>query len=226
MIVTLHQPNLFPWRGFFDKMARADTFIYLDTVQFTKRGYQNRVKIKGNQGAQWLTVPVKSKGRYFQSTNEVEIDNEIDWKKKHLNTIEKLYGGTANFEPLFQKISDVYRGEYEHLVDFTYRGIDLIRDALEIHTKTVLASSLKVGGNSSELIVKLVKEVGGSVYLSGPSGRNYLEEEVFQAENIKVEYHEYNEPEYPQKYNDFVNGLSTLDYLFNARVKKYEYMDI
>ena len=43
MIVTIHQPNFAPWTGYFDKMTKADVFVLLDTVPFTKGGFQNRV---------------------------------------------------------------------------------------------------------------------------------------------------------------------------------------
>lgn len=220
VIVTVHQPNLFPWLGFFDKMAKADMFIFLDHVQFTKRGYQNRVKVKGPHGSQWLTVPVISKGRSYQFTDEVEIDNTRDWKKDHLLTLELLYRGTENFEDVFKELSGLYEEDVHRLVDFTTKGINFIQERLDIHTKTINASQLRVKGNNSEMIVNLVKEVGGTVYLSGPSGRNYLDEKLFKAENIKLEYHEFQEEIYPQKFNSFLRGLSSLDYLFNSTQKK------
>ncbi|WNS74817.1 WbqC family protein [Bacillus sp. DTU_2020_1000418_1_SI_GHA_SEK_038] len=216
MIVTVHQPNLFPWLGFFDKMAKADLFIFLDNVQFTKRGYQNRVKVKSPHGGQWLTVPVISKGRAYQITNEVEIDNSREWKKDHLVTLELLYRGTKNFDDVFKQLHDLYQDDADRLIDFTTKGIHLIQENLSIKTKTIYGSSLNAEGSNSQLITNLVKEVGGTVYLSGPSGRNYLDEQIFQNENVKVEYHEFQEEIYPQKYNDFVGGLSTLDYMFNV----------
>lgn len=219
MIVTVHQPNLFPWLGFFDKMAQVDMFIFLDNVQFTKRGYQNRVKVKSPNGGQWLTVPVISKGRAYQITNEVEIDHTQDWKRDHLMTLELLYRGTRNFDSLFKQLQDIYLEDDCRLVDFTTRGIHMIQENLGIRTETINASLINVEGNNSQLIANLVKEVGGTTYLSGSSGRNYLDENIFNAENINVEYHNFQEEIYPQKFNDFVGGLSSLDYLFNVKVR-------
>jgi hypothetical protein len=216
LIVTIHQPNLFPWMGFFDKMEKADMFIFLDNVQFTKRGFQNRVKVKGFKGPQWLTVPVKTKGKYYQRTDDVGIDNEIDWRNKHIKTLESLYGGTPNFDQYFSEINEIYNKDYKMLVDFTSEGIHWIKDILGIKTRTLNGSLLNLQGESSRLLANIVKAVGGTVYLSGPSGRKYLDENVFKAENIKIEYHEFKEEMYPQKHNDFTGGLSTLDYLFNV----------
>ena len=79
MIVTIHQPNFVPWTGYFDKMVRADVFVLLDTVPFTKGGFQNRVKVKGHDGPQWLTVPVHTKGKLGQLTTEVETNEARPW---------------------------------------------------------------------------------------------------------------------------------------------------
>lgn len=215
MIVTVHQPNLFPWLGFFDKMACADVFILLDNVQFTKRGYQNRVKIKGTNGEQWLTLPVKTKGRYDQRTNEVEIDGERDWKKEHLRTLTTLYGGTKGYQRILPLLEERYGCTQEKLIDLTIPGIELIRDHLGLKTPLVLASELGVEGSNSAMICSLVKAVGGTVYLSGPSGKEYLDEAIFQAEEIQVAYRHFSMSPYPQRFGSFVGGLSALDYLFN-----------
>ena len=56
MIVSIHQPQFFPWFGYFDKIQQSDCFVILDTVQFKKNEFQNRNKVKTSQGWQWLTV--------------------------------------------------------------------------------------------------------------------------------------------------------------------------
>lgn len=215
MRVAIHQPNLFPWLGFFDKMAQADLFIFLDTVPFTKGGYQNRVQIKGPQGAQWLTVPVHTKGRLGQLTCAVEIDNKLAWRSNHLKTFQMLYGRAPRFGQLYPRLEPIYQPFYERLVPFNLAGIDLARQELEIATPCLLASELGVSGSGSQLLCELVAHVGGTIYLSGPSGRNYLDEALFRQRGIQVEYHQFTPFEYPQRYGSFIGGLSVLDYLFN-----------
>ena len=94
MIVTIHQPNFAPWTGYFDKMTKADVFVLLDTVPFTKGGFQNRVKIKGPGGPQWLTIPVHTKGRLGQLTRDVETNELKPWRGDHVKTLQTLYGLT------------------------------------------------------------------------------------------------------------------------------------
>lgn len=215
MRVAIHQPNLFPWLGFFDKMAQADLFIFLDNTPFTKGGYQNRVQIKGPQGAQWLTVPVHTKGRLGQLTYAVEIDNKLTWHSTHLKTFQMLYGRAPGFERLYPYLERVYQSSYERLVPFNLAGIELARRELGIATPCLLASELGVSGAGSQLLCDLVAQAGGTIYLSGPSGRNYLDEALFHRRGIAVEYHSFMPFEYPQRYGAFIGGLSVLDYLFN-----------
>ncbi|MFM1651928.1 WbqC family protein [Brevibacillus sp. B_LB10_24] len=215
MNIAIHQPNLFPWLGFFDKMACADLFIFLDQVQFTKRGYQNRVKLKGPNGVQWLTVPVKSKGRYEQLTLDVEIDREHPWKKEHLKTFETIYRGTPGFSELMPQVEQLYERDCQRLVDMNIPGIELIRKRLGIETPLLSASEMPAAGSRSHLLCELVLAAGGTTYLSGPSGRAYLDESVFREKGVKLEYHQFEIAEYPQRFGEFTGGLSALDYLFH-----------
>lgn len=217
MIVTIHQPNLYPWLGFFDKMLQADLFISLDNVPFTKRGFQNRVQLKGAGGPQWLTLPVSSKGKYGQITGEVEISDEQPWSKSHLKTLELCYKATPYFPAVYPQIEEIYRNwSGTSMVEFNLLGISLIKELLGIETGIVSAQALGIQGTSSELLSDLVYAVGGTVYLSGPSGRQYLDETVFEKKGIRVAYHRFDSFTYPQRFGEFAGGLSALDYLFNA----------
>jgi len=215
MLVAIHQPNLFPWLGFFDKMARVDIFILLDTASFTKGGFQNRVQLKDPNGAQWLTVPVMKRGRFGQLTLDVEINNLTRWTRDHLNTFMTLYHKTPGYDHLMPKLERLYTTQYTRLVDFTIPGIFLIRQELDIRTSIIRASELGATGSGSEFLCDLVTSVGGRVYLSGPSGRQYLDGSMFERRGIRVEYHEFRIFQYPQRFGGVIGGLSALDYLFN-----------
>lgn len=215
MIVSIHQPNLFPWLGFFDKMARADVFVLLDNVPFTKGGYQNRVRIKGPSGPLWLTVPVITKGRLGQSTMDVEINNTVEWKRTHLGSLKTDYSSAPGFHKLMAHLLEIYSLEVAKLVDFAIPGILLLKEMLGINVPIVRASQLGVSGSGSQLLCDIVKQLGGTIYLSGQSGRNYLDILAFERANISVEYHLFEPFQYPQRFGAFIPGLSALDYLAN-----------
>lgn len=215
MIVSIHQPNLFPWLGFFDKMAQADVFVLLDNVPFTKGGYQNRVQIKGPSGPVWLTVPVLTKGQLGQNTWDVEINHQVAWQRKHLGSLTAAYGAAPGFTKLMAHLQQLYSREFTKLVDFTIPGILILKEWLRIETRIVRASDLGVSGSGSQLLCEIVKQLGGKIYLSGPSGRTYLDTSLFERQGIQVKYHTFQSFEYPQRFGAFIPGLSVLDYLAN-----------
>ena len=141
-IIVIHQPDFIPWIGFFDRLIKSDIFVVLDNVQYIRRGWHHRDKIKTVSGSTWLTVPVKKKGRYEQSINEVEIDYSQNWRSKHLNTLHHNYGQAKYFSSIFPKIEVVYSKNHPLLIDLNIALIKLINDLLNIHVKMVLSSSL------------------------------------------------------------------------------------
>lgn len=217
MIVSAHQPNFAPWLGFFDKALHSDVLVLLDTVQFIKRGYQNRARIKASNGAQWLTVPVVTKGRYDQATRDVEIDETARWRSVHLRTLRSVLAKAPHRDALLDVVEPIYeRDDVHRLVDLNVALIRAVADGLGITTRIVLASDLDVAGSSTRLMLGVTQAVGGDVYLSGPTGRAYLEPELLAAAGVELRYHAFTPSPYPQLHGEFVAGLSCVDYLANC----------
>ena len=97
MKVAIHQPQYLPWLGYLAKWAAADVFVFLDTVQYEKNGWQNRNRIKTAAGAVWLTVPVHYR-HLNQRIDETEIDYRRDWRTSHLNQFRDSYRRAPHFE--------------------------------------------------------------------------------------------------------------------------------
>jgi WbqC-like protein family len=217
VIVSVHQPNFAPWLGFFDKMVHSDVMVLLDSVQFIKRGYQNRARIKGTGGPQWLTIPVISKGRYHQLTRDVEIDESRGWRSVHLRTLQTVLAKAPYRDEVLDFLDPIYgKEELHNLADFNSVLIRGIVGRLGITTRLVPASELDCPGSSSRLMLNLTKAVGGDTYLSGPTGRNYLEPEMFDEAGAELRYHGFTPFEYPQQFGVFEPGLSCLDYFANV----------
>lgn len=216
MIVTIHQPNFAPWTGFFDKMSKSDVFVLLDTVPFTKGGFQNRVKVKGNNGAQWLTVPVQTKGKLGQLTSDVETNELRPWREDHIRTLETFYRKAPHGQEMIEQIRESYASADDLLVNLCVDIIERAHRHYGLETRLIRASELDVEGSSSELLARIVEACDGDVYLSGPSGRNYLDSAPFDERNIAVTYHEFTPEPYPQQDGDFVGGLSILDHWANC----------
>jgi len=222
LIVGIHQPNFLPWLGYFYKLAKSDVFVLLDNVQYTKNSFVNRNKIKTSQGAIWLTVPVKIKGRFGQLIKDVEINNTVNWRKKHLRTLEANYKKAKSFERIFSGLKAAYYADdWSNLCELNIRLLESLLSILKLEKRLVRASELNVEGESTQLLISIVKEVGGNVYLSGFGGAKYQEEELFEEAGITLEYYEFEHPVYPQLWSDFIPNLSIIDLLFNCGPKSF-----
>lgn len=216
MRVTILQPSYLPWLGFFEQMSRSDKFVLLDDVQYTRRDWRNRNKVRVKEGWVWLTVPVQQKSRFSQSLLETRIDNSVSWRRKHLETLRQHYCKAPFFEKYFPRCQQVYEKDWTFLFDLCLETINLIKEEMGIETPLLRSSEMKPGGEKTERLVSICRELGATHYLSGESGSNYIAEEDFSSQGIALEYQNYEHPVYPQRYTGFVPHLSAIDLLFNC----------
>jgi len=217
--ITIHQPETFPWLGFFNKMMLADEYIILDTVQFRKNYFQNRNQFLTKQGAIYLSVPVDFKNNKI--IKDIKIRYNEKWQLKHLNTIKQSYSKAPYFQEHIHFFEDLYSKKFELLIDFNMYIIEYIREVLEIRVPIVRASTLDVSGSSGELLLNICKEKDATTYISGRDGRAYLNTNIFTDENIDIVYHDFTHPEYKQfNANEFVPYMNIFDLLFNYSAKE------
>lgn len=217
LTAAIHQPNFLPWPGFFYKWARSDILVLLDDVQFVRRGFSNRVKIKGPAGARWLTIPVVKKGRYHQMVKDVEIEKTPGWQKKIAGSVQACYAKTPYFKEYYPEFAAIIGKDYTYLADLNIALLERLARHLGVEKKMVRASQLPgVGGESSRHLVSICKAVGAERYLSGFGGQKYQDEQIFRANHIELLVYDFTPPVYPQLWGDFIPGLSTLDLLMNC----------
>ncbi len=224
MRVTILQPSYLPWLGFFEQMHRSDQFVLYDDVQFTRRDWRNRNRVRVPDGSVWLTVPVIQKNKYEQSLLETKIDNSTSWKRKHLETIRCHYSKTPFFDLHFPWCEKIFNSEWNYLLDLSLETIQYLKEQLKIDTPLLRSSELGEPGNKTERLISICKQLGATQYLSGESARKYISDKDFSDQGIELEYQEYQHPEYPQRYEGFVPFLSTIDLLFNCGDKSMEFL--
>jgi hypothetical protein len=215
MIISVHQPQYIPWLGYFDKIARSDSFVFLDNVQYKEREFQNRNKIRTKDGSIWLTVPVISKGEGRQNIRDVVIDNEIAWQRKHLGSLRSAYSKAAFFDKYYQYFETILAKDWGNLNDLNIEIIKFVLNELSISTPITFESELKIETMSSQSIVDICKKLGADTYLSGSGGKDYLDEGLFARGNIRLLYQDFKHPEYKQCYQPFMPFMSIIDLLFN-----------
>lgn len=214
MIVSIHQPQFFPWLGYFDKIAKSDVFVFLDDVQYKKNEWQNRNKIKTSQGEQWLTVPVLY--HFPEKIIEVKINNQIDWKKNHLHSFTSNYSKAKYFHEIFDSFSEIYDRGWSNLVDLNLATIQKSIDFLGIKTQLLKSSQMNIEGSSTERLVAICKYLKADTYIAGQGGKDYVDESLFNATNIKLVFQDFSHPVYTQCFGDFLPNLSIIDLLFNC----------
>ncbi len=216
-MLTIHQPEHLSWLGFFDKVRRADGLVLLDNVQYRKHYFQNRNRIRGPNGPVWLTVPVKNAGRFGQRIEAVEIDNTGNprWRDRHLKTLQQCYARAPFLGDYAPSLQAILERDWEALGALNEALIAWLLDALGIRVEVRRASELGVTGSGSGLILEICRRVGASSYLSGVSGRDYLDLAAFAAAGIEVQFQEFHHPIYRQLHDPFVPCLSVVDLLMN-----------
>lgn len=219
-LVAIHQPNFLPWLGFFDKLARADVFVLLDSVQFprTSKGtWINRVKLLVGGRAQWVTVPIVRSAGSALPISDVRIDDSQPWRKKLARTIELNYRRAPAFEDVFPFVSELLATPSDRIAAFNEQNVRRLAEALELDTgKIVRSSELGVDGQSTELLIELTLAVGGTAYMPGGDAYRYQEDEKFADRGVGLAPQEFAHPMYPQTAEPFVPGLSIVDALMNC----------
>ncbi|MCB2199759.1 WbqC family protein [bacterium] len=211
MIYSVHQPHYIPYPGYLAKVARSEQFVFLEGVQFVKREWQNRNRVKGPDGLAWLTVPVK--GEYRSRIDEMLVDNSANWRHKHLETLKRFYSKAPFVEEL-EGFAQAIEQPCNTLAELAMRTTGHMLDRFAISTpRRTMASFGDLPDDPNERIIEIGKTLGADVYLAGEGGRNYMDLDKFSQAGIEVEFYCPPAVEYPQLHGEFVPNLGSLDML-------------
>ena len=223
--VAISQSNYIPWKGYFDLINTVDEFILLDDVQYTRRDWRNRNRIKTPQGPKWLSVPVEVKGKYDQRIDETMIADP-SWPASHFGSLLQNYRDA----PFWSTYGDELRALYdasgaERLSDVNRRFIEAICRWLEIDTPISWSTDHAAETGANERLLALCKAVGATEYISGPAARSYLDEQLFADAGVAVAWMDYGGyPEYEQPHPPFEHAVTVLDLLLSTGPEARRYM--
>ncbi len=215
MVLTIHQVEHLIWLGLVDKFSKADWVILADDFQFKKNYFENRNRIRTKDGEQWVTIPVEKDNH--KPMKDIRISTDSNWRKKYLEPLKHNYNKTPYFNTYYPAIEGVIYRDYTNLIDYNLDLLDLFKHWFNLKSFFYCSSYLKIDQKlkSTERLVAICKHMGADTYLSGSSGKDYLDLSLFEKNNIKVVFHEFIHPVYKQQYEPFIPGMSALDYLFN-----------
>jgi len=206
-------------------MNRVDEFILYDTVQYTRRDWRNRNRIKTYNGPIWLTIPVEVKGQYYQKIKDTRI-SDMGWNRKHWKSIVHNYTRAKYFNSYKEQFEELYLGCHEkYLSRINYRFIASICEILGIETKISWSMDYELSDGRNEALIDLCKQAGASEYLSGPAAKGYIDEALFKNNGIKLKYMDYSGyPEYNQLYPPFDHAVGIIDLIFNEGENAKNYL--
>lgn len=215
--VAISQSNYIPWKGYFDNIATVDEFVLYDDMQYTKRDWRNRNKIKTPNGLKWLTIPVDVKGKFFQKINETQIV-DFEWNKKHLEVLKQNYKKAKCYNEVWPFVEELYQNATQSTIsEINHYFLSKICNFLEIETKLSLSSNFQLIDNGkTERLVNLCQQLKADIYYTGSAAKDYMDETLFLNQNIEVRYYDYSGYNtYEQLHGDFEHGVSILDLIFN-----------
>lgn len=224
-VVAIVQSCYIPWKGYFDLIGSVDEFIVYDDMQYTRRDWRNRNLIKTPQGLSWLTLPVKVKGKYFQSIRETELDGQR-WRTDHWKALQQNYRRAPYFEQIAEVLAPFYlEHEYVGLSELNRALLEALCPLLGITTTLKWSWDYELAEGKTERLVSLCKQAKATTYISGPAARDYMQPELFEEAGIELRYFDYTGyPEYPQLWGGFEHGVSVVDLLFNCGPDARDYL--
>lgn len=225
MNIAISQSNYIPWKGYFDCINSVDEFVLYDDMQYTRRDWRNRNKIKTREGSQWITIPVDVKGKYFQKINETTI-NDPAWAENHWRTIVHNYGKAPYFNQYKEVFEKIYLGNQETLLSkVNYNFITAVCGVLDIKTKFMWSSEFELLEGKTERLLDICRKRNATKYISAPAAKAYMDVALFENEGIAVEFMDYSGyPEYNQLFGEFDHAVSIIDLIFNEGPNASKFM--
>jgi WbqC-like protein family len=219
MMCAIHQPNFFPWLGYFDKIRRADVFVFLDAVAYGKSGsgmgsWTNRVPIDVGGRAVWFGCPVRRRPG-MQAVCDVEIDDSQPWRGRLLRTLEVNYKRAPGFTQTIELLRPLLDYPSGRLAEFNEHAVRRLAAALGLECRFVRQSELAVTGKGTRRLIAIANAVGADAYLCGGGAAGYQEDALFAASGIDLVYQNFTARPYRDP-GSFVPGLSVIDYLMWA----------
>ena len=218
--LAIHQPNYLPWLGYFHKIHRADIFVFLDDVQYSKNSYTNRVQVLQKESARWLTLPVSYNfGDHIHAVTAAEPS----WRKRHLDSLKGFYSKAPCFRDVWPDFEAMYdEVANECLADINVHLVQTITRHLEFQCQFKRSSNLDTGDTiSDDRLVQITALLApGGRYLSGSGGAHYQDTAKFEAAGLQVDYQNFDHPTYAQQSQSFTPGLSVVDAVFSIGWRK------
>ena len=223
--LAIVQSSYIPWKGYFDLINSVDEFVLFDDVQYTRRDWRNRNRIKTPAGPAWLSIPVSSKGQFDAPIRQIRVDDRT-WAARHWRTIQANYARAPHFPTYSARLERLYlECDESHLSQINRRFLSAACELLGIRTKLTWSWEFEIHPGATARLVSICRQAGAGIYVSGPSAASYLDPQQFHDAGIDLVYFNYGGyPEYQQLFPPFEHQVSVLDLILNEGPEAPRYM--
>jgi hypothetical protein len=223
--VAIVQSNYIPWKGYFHMIHDVDEFILFDDMQYTRRDWRNRNDIKTPNGLLRLSVPVKTKGKYFQKIQDTQIDGN-GWAKEHWTSITLNYKKAPYFKEISELLEPLYLNtKYNNISELNQTFLKAVCRYMNINTIISKSSDYQIIEGKTERLANICLQANADEYISGKAAQIYMEPKVFSDLEIKLTWFEYpNYREYSQLWGEYIHNVSVIDLLFNCGSESLKYI--
>lgn len=224
--IAIVQSNYIPWKGYFDLIHSVDEFILFDDMQYTRRDWRNRNRIKTAQGPAWLTIPVNVKGGYYDQKICDTTVSDPEWKVRHWKTLVTHYSKARCFKQYRDLFEELYLETTEQrLSAINHRFLTAICAALGMRAHITWSMDYQAGEGKTKRLIDLCQQASATEYLSGPTAKDYIDEQLFADAGIALRYIDYGGyPEYAQLYPPFEHAVSIVDLILNEGADAPKFM--
>jgi hypothetical protein len=226
-ICAIHQPNFFPWLGYFDKIRRADVFVFLDDVALSKSGsrcWTNRVRVNIQGAPAWFGCPLRRE-HGEQKICSVQMDPSGRWRRKLVRTLEMNYRRARHFDAVMANVEPLIVQPTDNLAEFNINAVRALTNVLGLKCEFVRQSSLPGHESGTELLIRLTRAVGATAYLCGGGAQGYQRDELFVDHGLNLIYQDFE----PKPYGDvdkFIPGLSVIDWLMHVGPGRHDWESV
>jgi hypothetical protein len=225
MIMSIIQPCFVPWLGYFEQIALADVFVYLDDVQYTRQDWRNNNQLKSPVGAKGIYFSVNKAPR-GTPIKDIQIAHHLPWVNTLRNQLFNWYGNAPYYYDVMELLEPHLQARYPDLVTFNRRLNQSILDYLGFDTPIFQSSDIANHSNDKvERISEICRHFDGvNVLFDGRSAQNFLNPDSFASVGVKVVFQDYQHQPYPQLWGEFIPYMSILDCLFNCGPDAQQYI--
>lgn len=225
MRIAIVQSNYIPWKGYFDLIRAVDEFVLFDDVQYTRRDWRNRNRIKTAHGPAWLTVPVRASGHFLSPIKDIAVSDPA-FGERHWRSVRASYARAAHFPAYADRLEALFVEPRQPMLSLVNRRwIEALCGILGIHTKLSWSMDYDAAPGRTQRLVSICRQAGADTYVSGPAARAYLDERAFRDAGIEVRYFDYTGyPEYEQLFPPFDHHVSVIDLILNTGPRAAQYL--